>query len=153
MKLQINVYKGLPMLLGKIKVVSIAAVIGKSDTWIHMKMRHNEVKGKSLKFVQSDLDLINISMPVLGDEILQSLVVYSPDRENVIPQIRELSKLVSMQYICMDVMGKKKRWYDTRMAKRTVEGKASSFKEEDVLQINMAAMNIANELKNIEFTL
>jgi len=106
-----------------------------------------------LEFVQSDLDLINDSMPVLGEEILQSLVVYDTDREKVIPQVRNLARLVSMQYITMDVMGKKKRWYDGRMAKRTSEGKASSFKKEDILQINMAAMNIANELKSIEFIL
>lgn len=153
MKLQINVYKGLPILLDKIKVVALASVLGKSDTWIHMKMRHNIVKGKALGFVQSDLDLLNASMPLLGNEILHSLIVYDADREVVISQLKELAKLVSMQYITMDVMGKKKRWYEARMAKRSAEGKASSFKEEDIIQINMAAMNIANELKNIEFTL
>lgn len=152
-KLQMNVYMGLPMLLDKIKVVALAAVTGKADSWMLMKLRHSIVKGRALEFVQSDLDLINASMPVLGDEILQSLVVYDADREKVIPQVRNLARLVSMQYITMDIMGKKKRWYDGRMAKRTAEGKASSFKEEDILQINMAAMNIANELKSIELIL
>lgn len=152
-KLQMNVYMGLPMLLDKIKVVALAAVTGKADSWMLMKLRHSIVKGRALEFVQSDLDLINASMPVLGDEILQSLVVYDADRERVIPQVRSLARLVSMQYITMDIMGKKKRWYDARMAKRTAEGKASSFKEEDILQINMAAMNIANELKSIELIL
>ena len=152
-KLQMNVYMGLPMLLDKIKVVALAAVTGKADSWMLMKLRHSIVKGRALEFVQSDLDLINASMPVLGDEILQSLVVYNADRDKVIPQVRNLARLVSMQYITMDIMGKKKRWYDGRMAKRTSEGKASSFKEEDILQINMAAMNIANELKSIELIL
>lgn len=152
-KLQMNVYMGLPMLLDKIKVVALAAVTGKADSWMLMKLRHSIVKGRALEFVQSDLDLINASMPVLGDEILQSLVVFDADREKVIPQVRNLARLVSMQYITMDIMGKKKRWYDGRMAKRTSEGKASSFKEEDILQINMAAMNIANELKSIELIL
>ena len=152
-KLQMNVYMGLPMLLDKIKVVALAAVTGKADSWMLMKLRHSIVKGRALEFVQSDLDLINASMPVLGDEILQSLVVFDADREKVIPQVRNLARLVSMQYITMDIMGKKKRWYDGRMAKRTSEGKASSFKEEDILQINMAAMNIAKELKSIELIL
>lgn len=152
-KLQMNVYKGLPILFDKIKVVALAAVTGRSDAWMLMKVRHIVVKGRVSEFTQLDLDLINASMPLLGDEILQSLVVYDADREKVIPQVRSLAKLVSMQYITMDVMGHKKRWYDGRMAKRTAEGKASSFKEEDVLQINMAAMNIANELKSIEFVL
>lgn len=152
-KLQMNVYMGLPMLLDKIKVVALAAVTGKADSWMLMKLRHSVVKGRALEFVQSDLDLINASMPVLGEEILQSLVVYNADREKVIPQVRNLARLLSMQYITMDIMGKKKRWYDGRMAKRTSEGKASSFKEEDILQINVAAMNIANELKSIELIL
>ena len=152
-KLQVNVYKGLPVLLGKVKAVALASVLGKADTWIHMKMRHNVVKGKALEFVQSDLDLLNAYMPLLGDEILHSLIVYNNDREEVIPQIRELAKLISMSYVCEDVMGKKKRWYDARMARRSAEGKATSFKEEDIIAINMAAMNVANELKSIEFTL
>lgn len=153
LKLQVNVYKGLPMLLDKIKVVALASVVGKKDSWIHSKMRHNVIKGRAQKFYQSDLDLLNEAMPLLGEEILQSLVVYEADREIVVSQIKELAKMVSMQYITMDVMGKNKIWYGKRTVKRTAEGKACSFKEEDILQINMAAMNIANELKSIEFTL
>lgn len=152
-KLQINVYKGLPLLIDKIKVVALASVLGKKDSWIHSKMRHNVIKGRAQEFYQSDLDLLNATMPLLGDEILQSLVVYDADREVVVNQVKELAKLVSMPYIYGEVLGKKRQWYDGRVRKRSAEGKASSFKEEDILQINLAAMNIANELKNIEFTL
>ena len=49
-KLKVNVYKGLPMILEKIKAVALAKVIGKADSWMVMKLRHSEVKGRNLEF-------------------------------------------------------------------------------------------------------
>ena len=49
-KLQINIYKGLPMVLEKVKSVALAAVIGKSDSWTYNKLNHcvKKVLSKSL---------------------------------------------------------------------------------------------------------
>lgn len=152
-KLRVNVYEALPIIFNKIKVVALASVLGKKDSWLHSKMRHNVIKGRAQEFYQSDLDLLNATMPLLGDEILQSLVVYDADREVVVNQVKELAKLVSMPYIYGEVLGKKRQWYDGRVRKRSAEGKASSFKEEDIHVINKAAMQIANELKSTEFIL
>lgn len=152
-KLQINVYKGLPIVLEKIKTVALAAVIGKGGSWINNKFRHNEIKGKAQEFVQSDLILINNGLQMLGDEICQNMVQYSADREAVIEQIKVLSNYISMPYIYNKVMGKPRLWYSSRMLDRAPGRKVCVFKEDDVLQINMAAMQIANELKSIEFIL
>ena len=97
--------------------------------------------------------LINNGLEILGDEILQSLVTYSSDRDAVIAQIKDLRGLVCMPYIYEDVLKVKKSWFDSRMRPRNKEGKATSFKEDDILRINMAAMQIANELKSIELVL
>ena len=58
-----------------------------------------------------------------------------------------------MPYIYGEVLKQNETWYKNRTRKRSSEGKACSFKEEDILRINMAAMQIANELRSIEFTL
>ena len=152
-KLQINIYKGLPMILEKVKAVALAAVIGRKDTWIYNKMNHCVIDGKERSFVEDDLPLINSGLELLGAEILQSLITYSSDRDEVISQVKDLRGLVCMPYIYEEVLKVKKSWFDSRMRCRSKEGKACSFKEDDILRINMAAMQIANELKSIEMVL
>lgn len=152
-KLQINIYKGLPMVLGKVKGVALSAVIGKSNAWSDNKLNRRIIKGVEKQFVESDLPLINNGLENLGNEILQSLVTYSTDRDEVIAQVKELCKFVSMPYIYTEVLKVKRSWIESRMRCRSKEGKACSFKEDDILRINMAAMQIANELKSIELVL
>ena len=152
-KIQINIYKGLPMVLEKIKAVALAAVIGKYSSWLKHKQTHYVIKGRAQEFVESDISLINNGLQMLGEEISSNLVNYSSDRDEVIKQVKQLDQFVSMPYIYTDIMKKNRAWYSHRMSKRTPEGKACSFKEDDILQINMAAMQIANELRSIEFTL
>lgn len=152
-KLKINIYKGLPMIMEKINTVALSAVLGKSDAWLYNKLRKVAKKGYVQEFLEEDLPLINSGIDALGCEIASSVVVYSADREVVIEQLKELRKLVSMQYICVEVLKESKRWMDNRMKARSKEGKACSFKEDDILRINMAAMQIANELRSIELIL
>lgn len=152
-KLQVNIYKGLPIVLEKINTVALAAVIGKGGSWINNKHRHNVIKGKAQEFIESDIALMNNGLELLGNEIMQSMIVYDVDREKVIEQIKQLRKLVCIPYICSKVMKVDKSWFDRRMRPRTPGGKACSFKEDDVLRINMGVVQIANELKSLEFTL
>lgn len=152
-KLKINIYKGLPIIMEKINTVALTAVMGKSNAWIYNKLNHHVIDGKAKVFIEEDLPLINNGLHALGCEITSTLIEYNADRENVINQIKELRKLVSMQYLCVEMLKKNKRWMDSRMCSRSKEGKACSFKEDDILRINMAAMQIANELKSIEMTL
>lgn len=152
-KQQINVYKGLPMVLEKVKSVALSAVIGKSNGWLNLKLGHYEVKGRKQEFYEQDIPLLNDGLNRLGDEILNNLVVYGTEREQVIEQMKALAKIVCMPYIYGEVLKKSRLWYANRTRKRSSEGKASSFAEDDILRINMAAMNIANELKITEFTL
>ena len=152
-KIQIDIYKGLPMVLEKVKSVALSAVIGKCNTWLNNKLNHYVVKDKPLCFIEEDLPLINSGLQLLGEEIQQSLVEYNDDREKVIDQIRELARYVCMPYIYIGVMKQTKVWYDGRMFKQKPGRRVISFKEDDILQINMAAMQIANELKSIEFVL
>ena len=141
------------MVMEKINAVALAAVIGRSSTWAYQKQNKCIVNGMKKEFVEKDLPLINNGLYTLGCEILSSLIEYNTDRENVINQIKELRKLISMEYLCVDMLKEKKTWMNSRMKARSKEGKACSFKEDDILRINMAAMQIANELKSIEMVL
>ena len=68
-KIQIDIYKGLPMILGKVKSVALSAVIGKSNSWINNKINRYVLKGKVAGFVESDLMLINNALELLGEEM------------------------------------------------------------------------------------
>lgn len=152
-KIQINIYKGLPMVLEKVRGVALSAVIGKSVAWMGQKLQHFQCSTKPSEFYPNDLPLINSGLELLGEEIAQSLIVYSSNRDEVIAQIKVLAGLVSIPYIYTEHLKVKKSWFTNRMKAPSADGKASSFKEDDVLRINMAAMQIANELRSIEFTL
>ena len=152
-KIQIDVYKGLPMILEKVKGVALAAVIGKPSSWFNHKLDHYIANGVERRFFDYDVELLNSAIYSLGCEISSSLIEYSVDREDVIKQVKGLAKIVSMPYIYRNVLNKKDQWFTCRLLARKPGGKVSSFKEDDILRINMAAMQIANELKSIEFTL
>ena len=152
-KIQIDIYKGLPMVLEKVKSVALSAVMGKCNSWMNCKLAHTLSKGKPKEFYEEDIPLINNGIHILGDEISQHLIEYVEDREEVIRQIKELSVYVCMPYIYGEVLNKPKSWYSTRMLARVPGRKVCVFKEDDILAINMAAMQIANELRSIEFVL
>lgn len=147
LKKQINIYDGLPMVFVKIKAVALMAVTGRSLSWIFQKLN------KTNKFVPEDLQLINNALELLGKEISQRLVVYDNDRDNVIKQVKMLGSLISMPYIYLEYMKVSKSWFANRMKNCSEGSRVSSFKEDDINAINMAAMQIANELKSIEFVL
>ena len=152
-KIQINIYKGLPMVLEKVKLVALAAVTGKSAPWMLQKMNRMKVSTKESEFVPEDLPLINNALVMLGDEIAQSLVVYSDNRSEVVSQIKALNGLVFMPYIYTEHLKVSKSWFTNRTKACTDGFRVVSFKEDDIFKINMAAMRIANELRSIEFTL
>ena len=141
------------MILEKVKGVALAAVIGKPSSWIYPKLDRYVSDGKVRHFLPADMPLINNAMYLLGNEISAHLVEYNADREDVIRQVKELSKIIVMSYIYTNALKQKESWYKCRMLARKPGGKATSFKEEHILQINMAAMQIANELRSIEFVL
>lgn len=152
-KIQIDIYKGLPMVLEKVKSVALSAVIGKSNAWINNKINRYELNGKIIEFIESDMCQINRGLQLLGEEISQHMIQFVDDREEVIKQVKQLSTFVCMPYIYSTVMGKGRQWYNTRMLARVPGRKVCVFKEDDILAINMAAMQIANELRSIEFVL
>lgn len=152
-KIQIDIYKGLPMVLEKVKSVALSAVIGKSNSWINNKINRYELNGKIIEFIESDMYQINSGLQLLGEEISQHMIQFVDDREEVIKQVKQLSTFVCMPYIYSTVMGKGRQWYNTRMLARVPGRKVCVFKEDDILAINMAAMQIANELRSIEFVL
>ena len=152
-KLKVNIYVVLPMILEKVKVISLAKFVGKTDAWILNKLRHAVIKGVPQEFYESDLPLVNNALHQLGDAIAGCVVTYVPDREQVIASVRAVDAYVSMPYIYLDVLKQKRLWYANRMRERKPGGKASSFKDEDIQKMNMGIMQIANELRSIELVL
>lgn len=152
-KLQINIEKGLPIVQEMVKTVIISNIIGKSSGWIYYRQNHYIIKGKIYEFVQSDVDAINEAITLIGERLKENMITYSDNREEVIRQVKEVSAIVKSAYIYDERLGKNKMWWDNRIKKVSKKGLNSSFSADDVLNINLVVMDIANKLLGIEFTL
>lgn len=152
-KLQINIEKGLPMVQKMVKTVIISNIIGKNSGWIYYRQNHYIIKRKVHEFVQSDVDAINEAITVIGEQLKEKMITYSDNREEVIRQVKEVSTIVKSAYIYGERLGKNRMWWENRLKKVSKNGLCSSFSADDVLNINLAVMDIANKLLGIEFTL
>lgn len=152
-KLRIKIEKGLPIVQEMVKTVIISNKIGKSSGWIYYRQKHYVLKDKRYEFVQTDIDAINEAIISIGKRLKEMVIKYSENREEVIRQVRAVSEIVKMAYIYNKKLGKKKDWWDNRMRNVPKSGLCSSFSGDDILNINLAVMEIANKLLAIEFTL
>lgn len=152
-KLQIEVNKGMAMVAEMVKMKAFSEASGKLQSWWSCKMNHIVRKGKECKFEASDLPVLNATLEKFGAQVAEIQLIYSEDREAVVEQIRKLDTIVSMPYIYNNVMGKGRTWYMNRMRRTITNNRPYYFKEEDILQMNIAIIDISNRLKNIEFVL
>lgn len=152
-KLQIEVNKGMAMVAEMVKMKAFSEASGKAQAWWSSKMNHTLRKGKVSSFEEVDLPYLNDAIEKLGNQLSDFQIDYSKGRESIICQIRELDKIVSMPYIYNNVLGKGRSWFKNRMPRDPLAGKAYYFSEEDILKINIAVIDIANRLKNIELVM
>lgn len=150
-KYKICVDKGLPMVKEMIRLSAIAKEMEMSYTTLDNKLNRRMIREWSMKFSQRDIYLLNTSIQVIGEKLLQMHISYG-DREKVIEQIKSLTPIVYMPFIYNN-MGKKQQWYSNRMKKVGPNQKKMSFSEDDISQFNKAISNIANILLSIEITL
>lgn len=150
--LKINIYTALPEILERVKGVALTATVGKTSAWMQSKLSHNvTARGKEKVFISPDVEELNIALVRLADELSEKRITFGPVRDEVIAQVKDISQIVCMPYVCDKVLKKPRSWYYSRV--KPTGKKNSSFSEDDVFQINLAVMNIANFLKSIELTL
>ena len=152
-KQQIPIAEGLPMIQEMVKSVVISAKIGKTSSWIHNKQNHNVIYGKQQLFTEDDIRLLNSALPEIGKQILSSVIVYTDNRDEMSQQMRTLFAILRSYYVFCEKMGKTKSWYQNRISKKQEGTKRASFSSSDVLAVNTIALEIANTLLPIEFTL
>lgn len=152
-KIQIHVEKALTIIQKMIKNVAITREMGVADSWIACKQNHNIIlaSGDVFGFSKRDMIKINEALASIGKRLFNTQIVYSNDRDAVISQIKDVLSVVKSSYI-YDALGKKKRWFETRLAKPFSTGRKSSFSEEDVININLIIRDIAGKLLSIEIT-
>lgn len=141
------------MVQDMIKTIVISKEIGKSSGWIYWRQCHYEIKGKIYHFTQEDVDSINNAMDTIANRLKGMMITYSKDREEVIRQVKALSEIVKAAFIYDTKFGKNKSWWINRIRKVSKNGLCSSFSEEDILNINIVAMEIISKLSGIEFIL
>lgn len=152
-KYKVQVNDAIAMVHEMVKMVALAAEIGRDSSWIHNKYSGNIIAGKKKEFTQPDIDLINKGIQQIGERLLETNIEYSVEREAVIEQVRKVAETICMPYIYLNKLGKTKSWYFNRIKYIPATTARSSFKEKDILLINMCIREIAVKLLSIEVTL
>lgn len=153
MKMQVNIYRALPFIFPKIKVVALSAIMGKANSWVNNRLTHVARPGKQAYcFHEGDLPIVNDGLYRMGQAIMQSLIEYSEDRDELNRQVKQLAKLVPMAYIYHDNMKKSEDWYKDRL--RPTKPKYNmTFTKLDIMCFNYMARQIAAELMSVEMVL
>ena len=153
-KIQICAEKALTIIQKMVKTIAITREMGVSDAWIANKQNHNIIlaSGEEFGFAKQDMKKINDALHSIGERLLHTQIRYSNDRDAVISQIKDVLSVVKSSYI-YDTLGKKKRWFESRLAKPSPAGKKSSFSEDDITNINLIIKGIAINVLSIEVTL
>lgn len=152
-KIQIQVEKGLTIINKMVKYSALTREAGMTPAWLSAKINHNVVNGIRCDFYEKDVLLINSVLVSIGERLMKVRITYSPVRETVVSQIKEVLKTVQSEYVYDKYIRKDKRWFFNRLIKPTKEGKKCSFTEDDILLVNLAVREVANNLLSIELIL
>lgn len=153
MKMRVNIYRALPFIFPKIKVVALSAIMGKDNSWVNNRLANTPHAGRRVyHFYAADLPIVNRGLNLLGEEIMQNLIEYSEDRDEVIRQVKQLASLVNMPYIYRDTMKQPADWYKDRV-RPTNPKYNSTFTKLDIMCFNYVARQIAAELMSVEMVL
>lgn len=150
-KIKVNYLQGMKMVGSMIKLQFLVNEIGKSFAWLSLK-----ASGK-LEMTEKDLLLINESIENVGRKIVNVRIsIDQPNEEgslaagdNIVEQMKSLYKSLSMDYLYGYTLGKDKKWFNNRIS----HSDKYKFKEEEILKMNMAIVEIGNKLLSIELTL
>lgn len=148
-KIQIQVERGITIINEMVKYSTLTKEAGMSPAWLSVKIKHSVINGVRYDFSEQDISLINKAIESIGERMLQVCITYSPSRDQVNSQIKEAVKAVQSEYIYDKCLRKNKKWFFNRL----LEGGKCSFTEDDILLINLAIREIANNLLSIELTL
>lgn len=155
-KIKMPIREALLSIEEMINMSYLCKVAGISNGTIREKMYPDEYQRK-LKFTQRDVDKLNKAFREISEHLLHTQLSNEPSDDlltyaegnNVVEQIQNVDKAISMPYIYRKRMGKNDAWFRNRKnKKRTVE-----FSDDDILTMNMIIREIAYKLFSIELTL
>ena len=156
-KIEIPVNEALPMLAEMIKLKYVTDELGRSSGWIYQKMHYKQVKTRSKGFNESDISSLNEVFERIGEKLLRTQISEFPnwdddtysEGETIPEQLKSLSKVINMSYIYVGKMGKDTDWFSCRIS----TPKRYRFKEEHIMLINLAILEIGKKLLSIKVTL
>lgn len=156
-KIEIPVNEALPMLAEMIKLKYVTDELGKSYSWIYQKMHYKHLKTTSKGFNESDINSLNEVFERIGEKLLRTQISEFPnwdddtysEGETIPEQLKSLSKVINMPYIYVGKFGKSKIWFSNRIS----DPKRYRFKEEHIMLINLAILEIGKKLLSIKVIL
>ena len=150
-KIKIEAYKGLKIVDGFLKRRSLANEAGFKEAVLLMKMKKTKNQfGTEYRLTEENVIKLNSSLMLIGERVQNSIIKYSENREDIINQLKILSKDLDMPYIYKHKLNKSASWFANRMR---LNNNFTSFSEKDIVKINCVLWEIAAFLQNVELTL
>ena len=149
-RIKLEVYQGLPIIQEMIKDLAITKEMGENACWLDRRQNKRMSRNFQFTFTESDVAKLNAAIWRIGERLSVTKIEYNVERQQVINQIKEKLSDVFLPYIYLDKMGVKKYWWNYRMANDYTKGQKCTFKQEDIVKINLAVAEIAARLLAIE---
>ena len=155
-KIKMPVKEALLSIGEMINMSYLCRVAGLSSGVLHEKM-HPEQSLRKLNFTQRDVDKLNKAFREISERLLHTQLSNTPsddpltyaEGDNVVEQIKNVDRAISMPYIYRKRMGKNDDWFKNRKNKK----RTSKFDDNDILTMNIIIREIAYRLFSIEVTL
>lgn len=149
-RIKLEVYQGLPIVQEMIKDLAITKEMGETLTWIGQRQFKRTIRNFTYSFTENDVAKLNAAIWRIGERLSTTTIEYKEDRQEVINQIKEKLSEVFLSFICTNKLQKSIHWWNDKMKNSDSKGNKTSFKPEDILNINLAIAEIATRLLSIE---
>lgn len=149
-RIKLEVYQGLPIVQEMIKDLAITREMGESIVWIGQRQFKRTIRNYQFTFTKEDVVKLNEAIWRIGERLAATTIEYSENRQIVIDQIKGKLSEVFLSFICTNKLQKSIHWWNDKMKKTSSKGNKTSFKQDDILKINLAVAEIAARLLSIE---
>lgn len=155
-RIEMQVNQALPILAKILRFTFWASTFNHASSWIYTKANKDRIVTSSKGFYQRDLNIMNESLWMIGEKLLHTRITPEGNEggytyaegQTYKEQLKSLSKVVPIPYI-IERLEKNERWFGNRAG---TAGRCK-FKEEEIAQINLIILEVANKLLSVKLIL
>lgn len=153
-KIKKGVYAELPRLLEVVKAGAIEKEMNEFSGWISLRLRRLKNGPNSFRaFRDNDVEKLNQGIWQLGEKLMNTTIVWNPDRKECVANVKQGLKSVFIKEIARRKLGITKSQMDMYMSVGGRGYRRSLLSEEQVESLTMGVREVGLQLLSTEFYL